>query len=158
MAGENLMKATTLYRVAGVLLLLVVAGNTYAFVNFWHVAGRMDPVRFPSGHSGFSYAQVVLGLGVFSTLCVLFGAYLAWHLGTLARTTPQAIGALGWVLFAYQLIGVYISLISLSGPVRLLFVVIAICIGWAAWLTTSTRSKLSLDQDAGGRNLEKARN
>lgn len=139
------MKATTLYRVAGALLLLVVAGNAYALVNFWHVAGRMDPVRFPAGHSGFSYAQVVLGLGVFSTLCVLFGAYLAWHLGTLARTTPHAIGALGWALFAYQLIGVYVSFIFLSGPVRLLSVVIAICVGWAAWLTTGPRSKLGLE-------------
>lgn len=89
---------------------------------------------------------------------MLFGAYLAWHLGTLARTTPQAIGALGWVLFAYQLVGFYISLIFLSGFVRILSVVIAICIGWAAWLTTGTRSKLGLDQSAGEYDSEKTGN
>jgi hypothetical protein len=143
------MKATTLYRTAGVLLFVAAAGNTYGLLNFWHVAGPMNPVRFPWGHSGFSYAQVVLGLEVFCSLCVLFGAYLAWHLGTLARTTPQAIGALGWVLFAYQLVGFYISLVFLSGFVRILSVVIAICIGWAAWLTTG-RSKLGLDEGARG--------
>jgi hypothetical protein len=95
----------------------------------------MNPVHFPVGHSGFSYAQVVLGLELFCSLCVLFGAYLAWHLGAVARTTPQAIGALGWVLFAYQLVGVYISLIFLSGFVRILSAGIAICIGRAAWLS-----------------------
>jgi hypothetical protein len=133
------MKATTLYRIASVLLFIWAAGNTYGFLNFWHVAGSMDPVRFPLGHSGFSYAQVVLGYQVFGSLCVLFAAYLAWHLGTLARRTPQAIGAVGWVLFAYLLVGVYISWIFFSGFVVLLSAAIAICIGWASGLATADR-------------------
>jgi hypothetical protein len=129
------MKATVLYRIASALLFVAAAGNTYGLLKFWQVAGSMNPVHFPVGHSGFSYAQVVLGLELFCSLCVLFGAYLAWHLGAVARTTPQAIGALGWVLFAYQLVGVYISLIFLSGFVRILSAGIAICIGRAAWLS-----------------------
>src|SRR5215472_6180213 len=46
---------------------------------------------------------VALGMGclVFCSFCVLFAAYLAWHLGALARTMPQAIGAVGWILLAY---------------------------------------------------------
>jgi len=133
------MKATALYRVAAVLLFVAALGNTYGVVRFWQVAGSMNAVRFPVGHSGFSYAQVVLGSWVFCSLCVLFGAYLAWHLGGLARTTPQAIGALGWVLFAYQLVGVYISWIFLSGFVRILAAAIAICIGWATGLAMGER-------------------
>jgi hypothetical protein len=131
------MKATKLYRIASVLLLLVAAGNTYGLLNFWHVAASMPPVRFPIGHAGFSYAQVVLGYQVFCSMCVLFAAYLAWHLAALARTTPRAIGALGWVLFAYQILGVYISWIFFSGPVLLLAAVIAVCVGWATWLVTA---------------------
>jgi hypothetical protein len=74
-----------------------------------------------------------------SVLCVLLlGAYLAWHLGAMARTTPQSIGALGWVLFAYQLVGVCISFMCLSGPVRMIAIGLAVCMGWAAWLSTST--------------------
>ena len=137
------MKATKLYRTASVLLFVAAAGNTYGLLRFWRVAGSMNPVHFPVGHSGFSYAQVVLGLELFCSLCVLFGAYLAWHLGALARTTPQAVGALGWVLFAYQVAGVYISWIFLSGFVRLLAAVIAICIGWATWLSTRTPRALA---------------
>jgi hypothetical protein len=133
------MKATTLYRIASALLLIWAAGNTYGLLNFWRVAGPMAPVLFPWGHSGFSYAQVVLGYLVFCSLCVLFAAYLAWHLANLARRTPQAIGALGWILFAYLLAGVYISWIFFSGFVLVLTAAIAICVGWAAGLTTAHR-------------------
>jgi hypothetical protein len=92
------MKATSLYKIASVLLVLVAVGNTYGLLSFWHVAAPMPPMRFPIGHADFSYAQVVLGYQVFCSMCVLFAAYLAWHLAGLARTTPRAIGALGWIL------------------------------------------------------------
>jgi hypothetical protein len=140
---ETSMKATALYRIASALLLVAAAGNTYGFVNFWRAAGLMSPVRFPWGHAGFSYAQVVMGFAMFSSLCVLFGAYLSWHLGVLARKTPQAIGALGWVLFAYQIVGFYISVIFLSGFVRILAAALVVCTGWAAWLSNGVRAKLT---------------
>ena len=69
------MKAIALYRTAGVLLFAAAAGNTYGLLNFWHVAGPMNPVRFPWGHSGFSYAQVVLGLEVFCS-CVCCSGHI----------------------------------------------------------------------------------
>ena len=133
------MNATKLYRTASVLLFLWAAGNTYGLLMSWHVTGLMSPVRFPVGHSGFSYAQVVLGYEVFCSFCVLFAAYLAWHLGALARTMPKAIGGMGWILFAYSLVGVYISWIYFSGFVLLLTAVITVCIGWATWLSTAHR-------------------
>jgi len=134
------MKATALYKTASILLAVAAVFNAYAFVRFWYVAGSMDPARFPFAHARFTYAQVVVVLAVFCSLCVLFGAYLTWHLGALARTNPQAIGALGWFLFAYQLAGVYVSFNVLSGPVRILAVVLAICTGWAAWLSKGSRA------------------
>lgn len=134
------MKATAFYRIASGLLFVAAAGSTYGLVQFWQHVGRMNPVRFPWGHSGFSYAQVILGMEVFCSLCVLFAAYLAWYLGGLARTNPRAIGGVGWVLFAYQLLGVYISWIFLSGFVRVLALALALCLGWAAWLSNHERS------------------
>lgn len=127
------MKASALYRTAGILLLLAAAGNTYGVVRFWLAGGALNSVPLPEDHR-VSYGPVVLVLGVFCSLCVVFAAYLAWHLGTLARTTPQAIGGLGWALFASQLLGVYVSFKELSGLVRILSVALAICTGWAAWL------------------------
>lgn len=133
------MKATALYRSASILLVLAAAGNTYGVVRFWHAGGAMNLTPLPEDHRVL-YGPVVLALGIFCSLCVLFAAYLAWHLGTLARTAPQAIGALGWVLLAYQLVGVYVSFAELSGLVRILVVLLAICTGWAAWLSRGGRS------------------
>ena len=149
------MNATKLYRTASVLLFLWAAGNTYGLLMSWHVIGSTTPVRFPVGHSGFSYAQVVFGYEVFCSFCVLFGAYLAWHLGTLARTMPKGIGGMGWILFAYSLVGIYITWIYFSGFVLLLTAVITICIGWGTWLTkgdppSASRGKMN-EPKAGSR-------
>ena len=133
------MNATALYRTASALLVVAAAGNTYGVVRFWQAGGALNLVPLPEDHR-VSHGPVVLALGVFCSLCVVFAAYLAWNLGTLARTTPQAIGALGWALFAYQLVGVYVSFIELSGLLRILSVALAICTGWAAWLTRGARS------------------
>ena len=80
-------------------------------------------------------------------MCILLAAYLAWHLAALARTTPRAIGALGWILFAYQLLGVCISRIFFSGFVLLLAAVTAVCIGWATWLVSGNRLAQQLQSE-----------
>jgi hypothetical protein len=133
------MRATSLYRTASILLFVAAAGNTFAVVKFWQAGGAMNSVPLPEDHR-VSYGPMVLALGIFCSLCVLFAAYLAWHLGTLAKTTPHAIAALGWALFAYQLLGVWVSFHALSGLVRILAVALAICTGWAAWLSRGARS------------------
>ena len=133
------MKATVLYRTAGILLAVAAAGNTYGVVRFWRAGGAMNAAPLPEDHRVL-YGPVVLALGIFCSLCILFAAYLAWHLGRLARIAPQTIGALGWALFAYQLIGVFVSFRELSGLVRILAVALAICTGWAAWLSRGSGS------------------
>lgn len=137
------MKPTVLYRTAGILLLVAAAGNTYGVMRFWQAGGAMNSAPLPEDHRVL-YGPLVLALGIFCSLCVLFAAYLAWHLGTLARTAPQAIGGLGWALFAYQLLGVYVSFNELSGLVRILTVALAICTGWAAWLSGGARPASSV--------------
>jgi len=132
------MKASAPYRSASFLLVLAAAGNTYAVERFWRAGGAMNSMPLPEDHR-VSYGPLLLALGVFCSLCIAFAAYLAWHLGTLARTDPRSIGALGWLLFGYQLIGVLVSFEELSGLVRLLSVALAICTGWAAWLSTDMR-------------------
>ena len=128
------MKATGLFRTAGILLVVAAAGNTYGVMRFWQSGGALNAVPLPEDHR-VAYGPVLLALGVFCSLCILFAAYLAWHLGALAKTAPQAIGAMGWMLFAYQLLGVYVSFNELSGLVRILSVALALCTGWAAWLS-----------------------
>src|ERR1700680_4646845 len=102
-----------------------------------------EPSAFPSGPLRLLLRSGRTWYEVFCSFCVLFAAYLAWHLGTLARTMPKAIGGVGWILFAYSLVGVYISWIDFSGFVLLLTAAIAICIGWATWLTRSASPGLA---------------
>ena len=150
-SGEASMRPTALYRIAGVLLIVCAALNAYGLSRFWRVAGSMNPVSFPVGHRPLTYAQVVLGLGLFWSVCFLFGAYLAWHLGTLARKTPQATGALGWGLFAYEVVGIVISWIALAGLAHVVLIATVLCIGWATWLSTGTPSASAI---AKSRTLE----
>jgi hypothetical protein len=139
------MTASSLYRTASVLLVVAAAGNTFGVVRFWQAGGALNAIPLPEDHR-VTYGPVVLALGVFCSLCILFAALLAWHLGTMANTAPHAIGVLGWALFGYQLIGVFVAFNELSGLVRILTLLLAICCGWAAWL--SRRGRLRLDSVA----------
>lgn len=130
------MTATVFYRLASVLQIVFVAANTIWLVYFWHTAAANAP-HFPFGHSDLTYVQVVLALEAFGSLCILFGAYLSWHLGSLARRFPQAIGALGWTLLAFQVVGSFVCLFYLSGFAFLVSAAIAVCTCWASSLVGS---------------------
>jgi len=147
------MKATVLYRISGTLLAVAAAANTAWLVYFWRTTRSLPSVQFPFGHSDLSYVQVVLGLEVFCSLCVLFAAYLAWHLAALARTTPQAAGAMGWLLLLYQVVGTFVALFYLSGFAFLIAAIAAVCTCWANSLAGSTAptSTLATPQRVSGR-------
>jgi hypothetical protein len=58
------MKATALYRAAGILLVVAAAGNTYGVVRFWQAGGALNSMALPEDHR-VSYGPVLLALGVF---------------------------------------------------------------------------------------------
>ena len=135
------MSATLLYRIAAVLLIVFAAGHTYGFLKFQPsssegvaVHDAMDNVRFQVGSSSFTYGGFYRGFGLFATVYLLFTAFLAWHLGTLARNSPRAIGKLGWVFCALQLASLVLSWIYFLTPPIVLSALLTICTGWAAWL------------------------
>lgn len=138
------MTATWLYRIAAVVLLLFAAGHTFGFLNFKPptpegiaVRDAMDNVRFTLGSRSYTYGDFYRGFGLFCTAYLLFAAFLAWHLGSLARSSPQAIGLLGWIFFALQLAGIALSWKYFIPPPIIFSAVLAILTGWAAWLTRS---------------------
>lgn len=135
------MNATLLYRIASVLLALFALGHTVGFLKFkpastdgLAVREAMTNVQFQIGGAKFTYGGFYTGFGLFATAYVVFAAFLAWHLGGLASTTPRAIGALGWEFFALQLVSLALSWIYFLPPPVVLSGLIAICTGWAAWL------------------------
>ena len=135
------MSATSLYRVAAVLLLLFAAGHTFGFLSFkpptsegLAVHDAMESVRFNFKGSSYSYAGFYKGFGLTITAYLLFSAFLAWHLGGLATTSPQNIGALAWAFAAVQLVCLVLSLLYFFLVPALFSGVVVIALGWAAWL------------------------
>jgi hypothetical protein len=136
-----LMNATLLYRIAAVLLNVFAAGHTYGFLKFKPstsdgvaVRDGMDNVHFQIGSSSFTYGGFYRGFGLFATVYLCFAAFLAWHLGALARSDPHAIGSLGWAFCLLQLASMVLSWIYFLPPPIVLSALLTICTGWAAWL------------------------
>lgn len=96
----------------------------------------MDNVRFSIGGKALTYGDFYRGFGLFCTAYLVFGAFLAWHLGKLATTNPQAIGTLGWAFFSLQLVGIAISWKYFVLPPTIFSALVSILTGWAAWLVT----------------------
>ena len=65
---------------------------------------------------------------------MICSAFLSWHLGELARTSPAAIGGLGWVFVVVQVAGAVLSFLYFGPPPMVLSALVALLLGAAAWL------------------------
>src|SRR6202035_3335380 len=99
------MKATWLYRIAAILLVLFAAGHTVGFLKFVPatpegkaVIESMNTVTLQPG-APYTYGGFYRGFGLFATVYFLFAAVVSWHLGELARKLPTAAGSLPWAFF-----------------------------------------------------------
>jgi len=135
------MTATLLYRISAFVLVLFAAGHTLGFMTFKAptpegvaVQQAMDNVHFSMDGKSLSYGGFYRGFGIFCTAYLLFLAFLSWHMGAMARNTPQAIGPLGWVFFGLQVVGIALSWTYFVLPPTIFSAVLAILTGWAAWL------------------------
>lgn len=135
------MKAIWLYRTAAVLFVLFAVAHTVGFLTFQPpapdaraVLDAMNRVHFQAGGQTFSYGGWYVGFGLSATVSMLFQAFVAWYLAGLASRQPQAIGGLGWVLAAFQLPGLALSLIYFAVPPAVLSGLLALLLGCAAWL------------------------
>jgi len=134
------MKPTLFYRIAAVLLLLFAAGHTVGFLRFvpptaegQAVRSAMHNVHFALGRGTYSYAGFYDGFGLTVSVYLVFSAFLAWHLGALARRRPEAIGALAWAFFATQAAQLVLSLVYFFTAPAIFSGVVVACLGIAAW-------------------------
>ena len=135
------MSATLLYRLASILLVLFAAGHTFGFLKFKAptpegvaVREAMEKTVFEFRGKKYSYHGFYLGFGLFITVHLLFSAFLSWHLGTLARSHPAAIGPLGWTFCAVQVAGLVLSWMFFFPATAVFSGVVALCLAGAAWL------------------------
>ena len=135
------MKASVLYRVAAVLLVLFAAGHTIGFRQSdpaWGVDALLSSMR--SIHfdmQGFdrTYWDLFVAAGFCVGVFYLFAAILAWQLGGLPTATLALMRGTTW---AFALCFAAITVVSL----RYLFIipivfslVITLCLTGAAWLS-----------------------
>ena len=102
------MKPSLLYRMAAVLYVLLATAHTVGFLRFVPptpegiaVRDAMFNTHFALHGGTFSYGGFYNGFGLSCSIYMLFAAFLAWHLGSLAKRDPAAIGALGALGFVF---------------------------------------------------------
>jgi len=91
-------------------------------------------VHFEFNGAARSYGEFYTGFGLMVTAYLLFFAFLAWHLGGLAVSRPQAIGALSWAFATVQLASLVLSIVYFFVVPAVMSAVIVVCLLWAAWL------------------------
>ena len=135
------MKASTLYRIAAVLLLLFAVGHTLGFRQSdpkWGVdalLGSMRSIHFDVQGFNRSYWDLFVAAGFSVGVLYLFAAILAWQLGGLPAATLALMRGTKW---AFALCFAIITVVSW----RYLFImpivfsiVITLCLTAAAWLS-----------------------
>jgi len=137
------MTARLLYRIAAVVLVVFAAGHTFGFLSFrppspegLAVYEAMNSVQFEFAGASYSYAKFYTGFGLTVTAYMLFGAFLAWHLGSLTASHPRAIGALAWAFAAVQLACLALSVLYFFLVPVLFSAAVVVCLVWAAWLVS----------------------
>jgi hypothetical protein len=95
----------------------------------------MNAVHFELRGRSYSYGNFYRGFGLSCTVSMLLSAFLAWHLGQLARSTPTAVGFMGWAFFFLQLPGAALSFLYFGPEPMVLSALVALLLGCAAWLT-----------------------
>jgi hypothetical protein len=133
------LKASVLYRIASVLLLLFAVGHTFGFRKIdpkWGVdslIASMRTIHFDAQGFSRSYWDFYTGFGLFVTVFLLFAAFLAWQLGGLPAQTLAGMRGVTW---AFALCFVAVTVLSW----RYFFIVpvvfssvVTICLVAAAW-------------------------
>jgi hypothetical protein len=155
------MTSTVVYRTAAVLFVLFALGHTVGFLHFkpptpeaLAVRDAMATVRFTVGRSTFRYGGFYVGFGLYVSAYLIFSAVLAWQLGALTISAPEAVRAIGWAFFAVQLVSVALSLMYFSAAPATFSALIAICLGVAAWLARTPSRPSSVPHSSPMRNVQ----
>ena len=109
------MKASLLYRIASVLLILFALGHTLGFRRVdprWKLDSIIAALRsthFEVQGLNRTYWDFYVGFGLFVTILLLFAAILTWQLGGLPKEHLSAMRVVGWSLAACFVVVTFLS-------------------------------------------------
>ena len=139
------MKASRLYRIAAVLLVLFAVGHTFGFRQSdptWGVdtlVGSMRSIRFDVGGFSRTYWDFFVAAGFSVGVFYLFAAVLAWQLGSLPAETLASLRTTVWALAACFAAITVVSWMYLFVIPVVFSTLITVCLTAAAWLSTRPR-------------------
>lgn len=135
------MKASVLYRIASVLLVLFALGHTLGFRRTdpqWGVdtlIGSMRSIHFNVQGINRSYWDFYVGFGLFVSVFLLFAAVLAWQLSGLPAETLPSMRGTAWALAVCFVVVAFLSWRFFFLPPIIFSLAITACLIAAAWLS-----------------------
>jgi hypothetical protein len=136
------MKASLLYRIASVLLILFALGHTLGFRRVdprWKldsIIAALQSTHFEVQGLNRTYWDFYVGFGLFVTVLLLLTAVLAWQLGGLPKEHLSAMPVVTWSLAACFIVVTFLSWkyffvvpVIFSGVVSLCFILAALAAG-----------------------------
>ena len=139
------MKASLLYRISSILLLLFAAGHTLGFRQIdpkWGVDSlvqSMKTIHFNANGSDRTYWDFFVGFGLFVTVLMVLASIVAWQLGSLPSETLTAMRVSAWGFVACFAVVVYLSWRYFFIIPVVFSIAIFLCLAAAAWLSGGQR-------------------
>lgn len=144
------MKASVLYRIASILLLLFAAGHTWGFRQVdpqWGVDSLISSMRsLHFNMAGFdrTYWGFFVGFGLFVTALMVFAAIVAWQLGGLAPGALASMRFTAWGFVVCFAAVAYLSWRYFFTIPLVLSILILLCLVAAAWISSKPSPKGSI--------------
>jgi len=134
------MKASLLYRIASILLILFALGHTLGFRRVDprrgvdSIIGALGSTHFDVQGLSRTYWDFYTGFGLFVTVLLVFIAVLSWQLGSLPKESLSSMPILTWSLATCFAVVTFLNW-KYFFVVPLIFSgVITICFIFAAWI------------------------
>ena len=141
------MKASLLYRIAAVLLVLFAIGHTLGFRQNnpeWRansVISSMQSIHFDAQGFSRTYWDFFSAFGLFFSVFLLFAAVLAWQLGGLPAETLAHMRRAEWALaVCFATVTVLSWMYAFTTPI-VFSTMITLCLVAAAWLSDKPNLK-----------------
>jgi len=139
------MKASLLYRISSILLLLFAAGHTVGFRQIdpnWGVDSlvqSMKTIHFNANGSERTYWDFFVGFGLFVTVLLVFASIIAWQFGSLPSATLAAMRISTWGFAVCFVVVAYLSWRYFFVIPVVFSIAISVCLGAAAWFSGRLR-------------------
>ena len=139
------MKASWLYRISSILLVLFAIGHTVGFLQVdpkWGVdtlVQSMKSIHFNISGSERTYWDFFVGFGLFVTVLMLLASLIAWQFGSLPPETLAAMRFSAWGFAACFAAVAYLSWRYFFIIPLVFSIAIFVCLSAAAWRSGGKR-------------------